>query len=42
MPFTLTNLRADLANLGSSFDGSPELEFRAAGKALELEQSGLS
>ena len=42
MPFTLRNLRADLEDLGSKFDGSPDLEFRAATKALELEQSALS
>jgi len=42
MPFTLTNIRADLEDLGSRFDGSPDLEFRAATKALELEQSGLT
>ena len=42
MPFTLTNLKADLADLGSNFDGAPDLEFRAAGEALELERSGLS
>ena len=42
MPFTRKNLRTDLEDLGSRFDGSPDLEFRAAGKALELEQSGLS
>jgi len=42
MPFTLTNIRADLEDLGSRFDGSPDLEFRAATKALELEESSLS
>jgi uncharacterized cupin superfamily protein len=42
MPFTLRNLRRDLPDVGSNFDGSPELEFRAASKALGLEQSGLS
>jgi mannose-6-phosphate isomerase-like protein (cupin superfamily) len=41
MPFTLRNLREDLADVGSNFGGAPDLEFRAAGKALELEQSGL-
>ena len=29
-------------DVGSNFDGAPALEFRIAGKALELEQSGLS
>ena len=42
MPFTLRNLREDLADVGSNFDGAPDLEFRVASKALELEQSGLS
>ena len=42
MPFTLKNLREDLADVGSNFDGAPDLEFRVATKALELEQSGLS
>src|SRR5213592_1641474 len=42
VPFTLRNLREDLADVGSNFDGAPDLEFRLASKALELEQSGLS
>jgi mannose-6-phosphate isomerase-like protein (cupin superfamily) len=42
VPFTHKNLRTDLEDLGHNFDGSPDLEFRAAGQALELEQSGLS
>jgi uncharacterized cupin superfamily protein len=42
MPFTLRNLREDPADVGANFDGAPELEFRLAGAALELEQSGLS
>ena len=42
MPFTLTNIREDLEDLGSRFDGAPDLEFRAATKALELEQASLS
>ena len=42
MPFTLRNLKEDLDDLGSNFDGAPDLEFRAATKPLELEQSGLS
>jgi mannose-6-phosphate isomerase-like protein (cupin superfamily) len=41
VPFTLRNLREDLDDFGPNFDGSPDLEFRAAGKALELEHSGL-
>src|ERR687894_1271359 len=42
VPFTLRNLREDLADVGSNFDGAPDLEFRLASTALELEQSGLS
>jgi mannose-6-phosphate isomerase-like protein (cupin superfamily) len=42
VPFTLRNLRGDLADVGSHFHGAPDLEFRAASSALELEQSGLS
>ena len=42
MPFTLKNLRTDLEDLGSRFDGATDLEFRSATRALELEQSGLS
>ena len=42
MPFTLRNLREDLVDVGSNFDGAPDLEFHVAGEALELEQSGLS
>lgn len=42
MPFTQRNIRKDLDDLGSKFDGSPDLEFRSATKALELESAGLS
>ncbi len=38
VPFTLRNLKEDLEDLGSNFDGAPDLEFRLASKALELEQ----
>ena len=41
MPFTLRNLKEDLEDVGSRFDGAPDLEFRLATEALELEQSGL-
>ena len=41
MPFTLRNLKEDLEDLGSRFDGAPDLEFRLATEALELEKSGL-
>jgi mannose-6-phosphate isomerase-like protein (cupin superfamily) len=42
MPFTLKNLKQDLEDVGSNFDGPPDLEFRYASKALGLEHSGLS
>jgi uncharacterized cupin superfamily protein len=42
VPFTLRNIKEDLEDIGSVFDGAPDLEFRAATKALELEQSALS
>jgi mannose-6-phosphate isomerase-like protein (cupin superfamily) len=42
VPFTLRNLKEDLEDVGSRFDGPPDLEFRLATEALELEQSGLS
>src|SRR3954467_2655889 len=42
MTFAVKNLRGDLDDLGSNFDGAPELEFRAATKALGLESSALS
>ena len=42
VPFTLRNIKEDLEDIGSRFDGAPDLEFRAATKALELEESGLS
>jgi hypothetical protein len=42
VPFTLRNLREDLEDVGSRFDGAPDLEFRLATVALELEESGLS
>ena len=41
MPFTHRNIKADLEDVGSNFDGAPDLEFRLATKALELEESGL-
>ena len=42
MPFTLINIRGDLEDFGPRFDGAPDLEFRAATKALGLERCGLS
>lgn len=41
MPFTHRNLKQDLEDVGSNFDGSPDLEFRLATQELELERSGL-
>src|ERR687885_1728121 len=41
VPFTRRNLKEDLEDVGSNFDGAPDLEFRLATKALELEKSGL-
>ena len=41
MPFTIRNLKEDLEDVGSRFDGAPDLEFRLATEALELEKSGL-
>jgi uncharacterized cupin superfamily protein len=41
MSFTLRNLKDDLEDLGSNFEGAPGLEFRLATKALGLENSGL-
>jgi mannose-6-phosphate isomerase-like protein (cupin superfamily) len=40
--FTHRNLKADLQDVGSNFDGPPDLEFRMATQALELENSGLT
>ncbi len=40
--FQLTNLRDDVEDVGTNFNGAPGLEFRHASKALGLEQSGLS
>jgi mannose-6-phosphate isomerase-like protein (cupin superfamily) len=42
VPFTLRNLKGDLEDIGSVFDGPPGLEFHAATKPLQLERSGLT
>lgn len=42
MSFTRTNLKRDLEDVGSNFNGASGLEFRMATGALELERSGLS
>ena len=41
MPYTLINIKEGLEDIGPRFDGAPDLEFRLATQALELEQSGL-
>jgi mannose-6-phosphate isomerase-like protein (cupin superfamily) len=41
VPFTRRNLKQDLEDVGSRFDGPPDLEFRLATESLELEESGL-
>ena len=41
MPFTLRNLKQDLEDVGSRFDGAPDLEFRLATQGLGLTKSGL-
>ena len=41
MPFTRRNIKRDIEDVGSNFDGAPELEFRLATTALGLERSGL-
>ena len=41
MPFTRRNLKKDPEDVGPRFDGAPDLEFRLATAALELEKSGL-
>ena len=38
----LVPVEHDLDDVGSNFNGAPDLEFRLATDALELEQSGLS
>jgi len=42
VPFTLSNIKEDLEDIGPGFDGARDLEFRAATKALQLEKSALS
>jgi mannose-6-phosphate isomerase-like protein (cupin superfamily) len=42
VPFSLRNLREDLDDVGSNFDGPPDLEFRMATQALGLEHSALT
>lgn len=42
MSVTLRNLKADLPDVESSFDGSPDLEVHPATGALALQHSGPS
>jgi uncharacterized cupin superfamily protein len=42
VPFTRTNIKDDIEDIGPRFDGAPDLEFRAATKPLGLESSALS
>jgi mannose-6-phosphate isomerase-like protein (cupin superfamily) len=42
VPFTRTNIKRDLEDIGPGFDGHPDLEFRAATRALGLAESSLS
>jgi len=42
VPFTLRNIKQDVEDIGSRFDGAPDLEFRAATLPLGLEKSALS
>ena len=42
MSFTLRNIKKDLDDIGSAFNGAPGLQFRAATRALELEKAALS
>jgi mannose-6-phosphate isomerase-like protein (cupin superfamily) len=41
MSFTHVNLRRDPEDVGTNFDGAPDLVFRMATGALDLERSGL-
>jgi hypothetical protein len=36
VPFTLRNIKDDLVDVGSNFDGAPDLEFRMATPALGI------
>jgi uncharacterized cupin superfamily protein len=42
MPFTHRNIEKDTQDVGSRFDGPPDLEFHLAGGALGLEHAGMS
>jgi mannose-6-phosphate isomerase-like protein (cupin superfamily) len=42
VPYTRKNIKKDLEDIGPRFEGAPDLEFRAATRALELEKGALS
>jgi mannose-6-phosphate isomerase-like protein (cupin superfamily) len=42
VPFTRTNIKRDVEDIGAVFDGPPDLEFHAATKPLELVHSALT
>jgi mannose-6-phosphate isomerase-like protein (cupin superfamily) len=42
MAYTRTNIKREVEDIGSVFDGPPDLEFHAATKPLELEQSAMT
>jgi mannose-6-phosphate isomerase-like protein (cupin superfamily) len=42
MPFTLTNIKRDVEDVGPRFGGAPDLEFRQPTAVLGLERSGFS
>ena len=42
MPFTLRNIKEDLEDVGSRFDGAPDLEFRLATEAPPAIRSSVS
>jgi uncharacterized cupin superfamily protein len=42
VPFSLINIKGDPEDLGSVFDGSPDLGFRSATKGLGLTESALT
>jgi mannose-6-phosphate isomerase-like protein (cupin superfamily) len=42
VPFTRTNIKRDVEDIGAVFDGPRDLEFHAATKPLELEHSALT
>jgi hypothetical protein len=37
VPFTLSNIKEDLEDIGPRFDGAPDLEFRAASGRMKVD-----